>query len=31
MLAYTYAEHGRFELRDKPRPTLQDPGTPSSG
>ena len=24
MLAYTYVEQGRFELRDKPRPTLQD-------
>lgn len=25
MLAYTYVEEGRFELRDKPRPTLQGP------
>lgn len=25
MLAYTYVERGRFELRDKPRPTLQGP------
>ena len=24
MLAYTYIEHGKFELREKPRPTLQD-------
>ena len=24
MLAYTYIEKGRFELRDKPRPVLQD-------
>ena len=25
MLAYTYIEQGKFELREKPRPTLQDP------
>lgn len=25
MKAYTYIEHGRFELLDKPKPTLQDP------
>ena len=25
MLAYTYVEQGHFELRDKPRPTLQGP------
>ena len=25
MLAYTYIEQGRFELLEKPRPTLQDP------
>ena len=24
MLAYTYVEHGKFELRDKPRPVLRD-------
>ena len=24
MLAYTYVEHGRFELLEKPRPILQD-------
>ena len=24
MLAYTYIEHGRFELVEKPRPTLQE-------
>ena len=24
MLAYTYTEHGRFELVEKPRPTLQE-------
>ncbi len=26
MLAYTYMERGRFELLDKPKPTIQDPG-----
>lgn len=25
MKAYTYIEHGRFELLDKPKPALQDP------
>lgn len=25
MLAYTYVEHGRFELREKPVPQLKDP------
>ena len=25
MLAYTYVEQGKFELREKPKPTLQDP------
>lgn len=25
MLAYTYVENGKFELREKPRPTLQGP------
>lgn len=25
MLAYTYIEHGRFELREKPKPALQSP------
>lgn len=25
MKAYTYIEHGRFGLLDKPNPTLQDP------
>lgn len=24
MLAYTYIEHGKFELLEKPKPTLQD-------
>ena len=24
MLAYTFVEQGRFELREKPRPELQD-------
>ena len=25
MKAYTYIEHGRFELLDKPKPVLQEP------
>ena len=25
MLAYTYIEHGRFELLDKPVPQITDP------
>ena len=25
MLAYTYVEHGKFELREKPKPVLEDP------
>ncbi|MBQ1931011.1 MAG: alcohol dehydrogenase, partial [Lachnospiraceae bacterium] len=25
MLAYTYVDHGKFEMRDKPIPVLQDP------
>lgn len=25
MLAYTYVEHGKFELLNKPKPTLRDP------
>ena len=25
MLAYTYIDHGKFEMRDKPIPVLQDP------
>ena len=24
MLAYTYIEHGRFELREKPKPEILD-------
>ena len=26
MLAYTYVEQGRFELREKEKPVLQEPG-----
>lgn len=25
MLAYTYIEHGKFELIEKPKPRLKDP------
>ena len=25
MLAYTYVDHGKFELREKPKPVLLDP------
>ena len=25
MLAYTYIEHGKFELIEKPKPGLKDP------
>ena len=28
MLAYTYMEHGRFSLIEKPVPELKDPRTP---
>ena len=31
MKAFTYIEQGKFAMRDKPVPVLQDPGTPLSG